>query len=120
MSSVNEKALFPIIDKILGRIEDYTYNTKGDLIPPAVVTFPFKKLKQIRACKIIQHTFIDFELIFEVLEDDTTRKEVNNVVNDLKKIYGENANMTIRYNDKIPVDKSGKFRWIECNINKDK
>ncbi len=119
ISLPNKKTLFPIIDKILGRFEDYSYNTKGDLIPPAVVTFPFKKMKQIRACKIIQHSFIDFEIIFEALGDNTTRKEVKKVIDDLKKIYGEDAKMTIHYTNKIPVDKSGKFRWIECNINRD-
>ena len=118
--SATEKTLFPIIDKIHGRIEDYTYNTNGDLIPPAIVTFPFKKLKQVSACKIIQHTLNDFEIIFEAIENENTKKEVNYVVNNLKKIFGVNANMTIRYVEKIPVNKSGKFRWIECNINKNK
>lgn len=115
-SSTTEKTLFPIIDKVHGRIEDYTYNMKGDLIPPAVVTFPFKKLKQIRACKIIQNSLSNFELIIEANKNNQSILEANNIVLNLKKIYGSGVTFTQHFVDNIPVDKSGKFRWIECKI----
>ncbi len=110
------KTLFPIIDTIHGRIEDYTYNLKNEMIPPAVVTFPFKKLKFIKACQIIQNSISELELIIETDERESAIIEANNIVNDLKKIYGEEALFKIHFVDEIPVDPSGKFRWIKCNI----
>lgn len=46
--------LYPVINDIGGREEDYTYDEQKNLIPPAVVTFPFKQLKFINAAKVIQ------------------------------------------------------------------
>ena len=111
-----KKTLVPVVKTIHGRIEDYTYNSKGEMIPPAVVTFPFKKLKHIRACKIIQNSLIDFNVIFETTKKENSLMEIENIINDLKKIYGKDSNMKINIVDKIPVDKSGKFKWIESNF----
>lgn len=113
---IPEKTLFPVIKTILGRLEDYTYNIKGEMIPPAIVTFPFKKLKHINACKIIQNSLDNFEILFEVEKNSLSIEEANQILNDLKKIYGHNVNMRYRFLKKIPEDKSGKFRWIECKI----
>jgi len=112
----SKKTLFPIIDKIHGRIEDYSYNFKGDMIPPAVVTFPFKKLKYIEACKIIQYSLCDFELLIEANENTQSLEEANKIINGLKKIYGKTVNIIPQFVDKISVDKSGKYKWIECKI----
>lgn len=113
-----EKTLFPVVKTIEGRQEDYIYNIKGELIPPAIVTFPFKKLNQIKACKIIQHSLKEFELLIEADKNNLTIKEANKITSDLKKIFGSNINLITNIIDKIPVDRSGKFRWIENKIKK--
>lgn len=113
----NDKTLYPIIDKIHGRIEDFTYNTRGDMIPPAVVTFPFKKLKEIHACKIIQKSIGELDLLIESKKNTKSIKELKILINDLKMIYGNDTKFNIDFVDKISVDKSGKFRWIESRIN---
>jgi len=118
--SKNDKTLFPIIEKIHGRIEDFSFNTRGDLIPPAVVTFPFKKLKEIHASKIIQLSSSELELMIEARESMATRKELKQLIHDLKKIYGDDMDINSFFVEKIPVDKSGKFRWIECKIKNSK
>lgn len=108
--------LFPVIKTIFGREEDVTYNSNGDQIPPAVVTFPFKKLKHFQACKIIQNSLSNFDLIIEAKKNEKTLNEAKNLISDLKKIYGRQINMNLQFVNKIPVDNSGKFRWIECKI----
>jgi len=111
-----EKTLFPVIGKITGRQEDLTYDQNGNMIPPAIVTFPFKQLKSIKACKIIQNEINDFELIVEGANCSEIIVESNNVINDLKKIYGDGSRFKLIVQNAIPTDKSGKFRWIECKI----
>jgi len=112
--------LFPVIDKIVGRQEDYTYDIEGNLITPAVVTFPFKHLKHISACKIIQESLTDFELIIESDKTSNSIKEAEQIVNDLKKIYGDRANIFYKFTDKIPVGRTGKFKWIECKFGQNR
>ena len=120
LSSSND-ALYPVIKDIIGRQEDYTYNENGDLIPPAVVTFPFKHLFYINAAKIIQYELKLFDLVLEVkdqkvLLDKRFKEEVDTLVVDLKKIYGQSIDINIRYVDRIDFISNGKFRWIENRI----
>jgi len=110
------KTLYPVIKTIIGREEDFTYTESGELVPPAVVTFPFKKLHSIKACKIIQMNLSDFRLIVESDECQESGDEIKGLIADLKKIYGQKVSMTIEKVNHIPTDKSGKFRWIECKI----
>ncbi len=102
-----------------GREEDYTYDENNNLIAPAIVTFPFKQLKFIEAAKIVQNDINSFELILEIVvdqKDENLKKEVDNLIKDFYKIYGDKANFEIIFTNKIPLGKSGKFRWIECKI----
>jgi len=113
--------LYPVIENIVGRMEDYTYDCYGNLIPPAVATFPFKQLKYIDAAKIIQEGIKTFDLILETqLEgnDLNLKKEIEILISNMKKIYGSEAIINIVLTKSIKKDLSGKFRWIECKINR--
>ena len=114
-------ALYPVVKDIAGRQEDYTYNENGDLIPPAVVTFPFKHLYYINAAKIIQLELKLFDLVLEVkdqkiLSDKLFKEEVDMLIANLKKIYGQSIDINIKYVDQIDFTSNGKFRWIENRI----
>lgn len=115
----SKKALFPVIENINGREEDYTYDENNNLIPPAVVTFPFKQLKCIDAAKIIQNSINNFELVLETkfdAKDENLGKEVEKMILNFQKLYGKSAKFTINFTNNIPLGANGKFRWIECRI----
>lgn len=117
----SNKSLFPVIKVIKGREEDVTYNETGGSVPPAVVTFPFKKLVYVESAKIIQNAIGKFDLVFETKQQTISpqlQEEVGKIIKDLKFIYGNSTDFNVIYIDTIPVDKSGKFRWIECRIKK--
>lgn len=112
--------LYPVIDDIGGREEDYTYDDNNNLIPPAVVTFPFKQLKFIDAAKIIQHGINDFELILETQfkeSDLNLKNEIETLVSNFHKLYGNKAQFKISLTKNIPISANGKFRWIECKLH---
>lgn len=114
-----EMTLFPVIENIDGREEDFTYDDKKNLIPPAVVTFPFKELNFIEAAKIIQYDINNFELILETeyqSNNSNLQDEIQKLINNFKKLYGNQANFKITLTNKIPLGSNGKFRWIECKI----
>lgn len=112
---VGDKMLFPVVSKISGRMEDITYTTEGKPVPPALVTFPFKKLKLIEACRIVQVNKSEFEVLVQSIEQEQElRIELNELETKMKLIYGENAKFSFSITSKIPLSKNGKFKWVEC------
>lgn len=108
---------FPIVEYIHGRKETYTYDNSGNTVPPAVVTFPFKNLKKISACKLIQTSRTIFEFIVEGEDEPGTREEIVAVVGQLKKIFGDKSEFIPQIVPKIDLGKTGKFQWIECRYS---
>lgn len=114
------KTLFPVIGKINGREEDVTYDSLGRVVPPAIVTFPFKHLRYIEGAKIIQSVIGEIELVCETRLSENFKPlqdEIDDVLKNLTKLYGEGTKFKVTLTDKIPLNASGKFRWIECKIN---
>jgi phenylacetate-CoA ligase len=119
ISLSKDKSLYPVVSDIHGREEDFTYDENKNIIPPAVVTFPFKQLKYIDAAKIIQNDINKFELILETKinnEDKNLNNEIKTLIIDFKKLYGNKSEFEIALTNDIPLGKNGKFRWIECKI----
>lgn len=115
-----KKILYPVIDKINGRDADMTYNSSGTLVPPAAVTFPFNYLKYIDSAKIVQFAIGKVELICETKYSESfqpLQDEIDKVLVNLKKLYGEETEFKVTLTKKIPLSASGKYRWIECRIN---
>ena len=98
-------------------MEDITYTTEGKSVPPALVTFPFKKLKLVEACKIVQIGKTTFELLVESnTRTDELNVEIEELVQKMKVVYGENATFNVSITDKIPLTKNGKFKWVEYKV----
>lgn len=117
LEPIGEKCLYPVVGKIVGRLEDITYNNKNEEVPPAIVTFAFKKLEAIKACRLIQNKLFEFDLEYEVANSDkkNLKEELNFIETRLKFIYGEKSNVNFIKMDSFEDLKNGKFRWI---INK--
>lgn len=111
--------LFPVAERLEGRLEDYTYKPDGEAIPPALVTFPFKHAKEISACRLVQHDFNHIEILVQTRgSTERTSREMVDVVEGLKDIYGKDMEFQISVVEGINTSPSGKFRWIECRIKK--
>jgi phenylacetate-CoA ligase len=108
--------LFPVVAQVLGRQEDMTYTVNGDIVPPAIVTFPFKQLSQVRAAKLIQHELSRFQLILESNGAEVAQDDENALLVGLRAIYGSTICIDVEHTAKIATDASGKFRWIECRL----
>ncbi|MCO6499795.1 MAG: phenylacetate--CoA ligase family protein [Vicingus serpentipes] len=114
---IAEKTLYPVVEQIRGRIEDITYTTEGKSVPPALVTFPFKKLKLIDSCKITQVGKTKFEILVQSSkEKEELSIEINELEQKMKVIYGESATFNFLFTDKIPLTKNGKFKWVEYKV----
>jgi len=114
----NNKSLFPIVGQIKGRLEDVTYTNDELEVPPAIVTFPFKNLITIKACRIIQLSFISFRIeyqTFNIMDERILDKELKHLKESFVFIYGNKSKIEFIKKDNFTDLKNGKFRWI---INK--
>lgn len=112
---------FPIIKHVEGRLEDYIITPKGTLIPPAVITHPFKDLKTIKDTQLIQES-TDQLVLRVVLWDknvsNASTAELKRLSNHLQDILGVNVRIKIEIVDEIERLKSGKFKWILSDVSK--
>ncbi|MDG6223236.1 MAG: hypothetical protein QCH99_08250 [Candidatus Bathyarchaeota archaeon] len=112
---------FPIIKKIQGRLEDYIITPSGTLIPPAIITHPFKELKNIKDTQLIQES-VNQLVLCVVLWDKPVSKaskaELKQLSKDLQEILGVDMQIKTEIMDEIELLKSGKFKWIISNVSK--
>jgi hypothetical protein len=64
---------------------------------------------------LIQCSLTDFTLIIEGTTKQAEEEAVS-LEKNLKVIYGLKSKFTAEFVNNIPIDKSGKFRWIENRI----
>ena len=67
------------------------------------------KYKKIRQFQFVQKAKGKYQLILNVQKNDINEKEL---IQDYKKIFGQNSDFVVSYCDDIPVLASGKRRYI--------
>lgn len=106
----------PLVDEILGRIDDYVYSPENGKINLGNVsntlkdTFGIVKFQAIQdeLSKIIVKVIIDKDIYKESVE----KKFIQN----WRDRVGNKMELEIQYVDEIPVEASGKFRIVKNNI----
>ena len=93
---------------------------RGEAISPALVTFPFKDLTAITGCKIIQWEERRIEI---VVESDRSRNqiapEMDVAITGLRVLYGDEMQFDVTIVERFEVSQSGKFKWIDCRIQRE-
>jgi phenylacetate-CoA ligase len=111
---------FPIVRKIEGRIEDFIITPSGTIIPPAVITHPFKDLKTIKNTQLVQddydHMILRVELYDKPCEESD--KEIKQLVEELSAIMNFEIKIEVEIVDEIERTPTGKFKWIVSNISR--
>jgi phenylacetate-CoA ligase len=95
-------------------MEDYLVDHKGELVPPAVVTFPFKTLRFIRAAQVYQEA--DRAVVLRCVQSAGPADEVEAERAVLRANFGRllGPSIPVRFEavDELPLTSAGKFRWI--------
>jgi phenylacetate-CoA ligase len=112
---------FPVTKEVQGRLEDYITTPEGTLIPPAVMTHPFKDLQTIKETQLIQES--TEQLVLRVVlwnrnVSETSTVELRQLSKDLQEILGLNIRIKTEIVDEIERLKSGKFKWIQSDVSK--
>jgi phenylacetate-CoA ligase len=108
------RGLVPVVERIGGRMEDYLVDHKGELVPPAVVTFPFKHLRYIRSAQVVQQA--DRAIVLRCVQADGPAEAVEAERAGLRENFGRmlGDSIPVRFEtvDEIPLTAACKFRWI--------
>lgn len=108
------RGLTPVVERVGGRMEDYLVDHKGELVPPAVVTFPFKTLRFIRSAQVVQEA--DRSIVLRCVQRPGPHDEVEAERAALRRDFGRllGASIPVRFEvvDELPLTSAGKLRWI--------
>lgn len=92
-----------------GRIVDTVQDCKGNLVSPHAITNLMWKYQEVRQFQFIQKDNGKYTLVLNLGENTINEKDI---INEYKKIFGQESVFTIQYCDDIPVLASGKRRYI--------
>jgi hypothetical protein len=114
------RGYFPVVGKIAGRLEDFILDEKGELIPPAVMTFPFKNLKAIVSVKI--HQAETRELMVQCVVSPKYREllqgEKRLLEKEFRALLGNGIGVEFKEVEEIPLTGQCKYQWITSDAVK--
>jgi phenylacetate-CoA ligase len=99
-----------VLAKIEGRRTDFIFDTKGNLLSPHVITNTMWKYVEILQFQFIQEAKKKYIMILN--KGNVPFHEEADLIKDIKSFLGDDAEITIRYVEEIPLLQSGKRKKI--------
>jgi phenylacetate-CoA ligase len=103
------------IESVATKAEDIVVTPDGRMIPPSVLTHPFKPFPQILKSQLIQ-TRLDHMLVKIVPSPDFTPTHAQILTREIATRLGPGVEIELQLVDAIPQEGSGKFRWIISQV----
>ena len=100
---------------IVTKAEDIVVTPDGRFVSPSVLTHPFKPFDQLRKSQIIQDA-PDHVLVKLVPSSDFSDAHLAQLEAGLRLRLGDAMRIETRIVDDIPAERSGKFRWVICQL----
>lgn len=107
--------VLPMMEDVTTKAEDLLRLKDGRLIPPSVLTHPFKPLNCIEASQLVQ-TDLDRLLIRLIPRPEYTERDGQNLVRDLKERLGQDMRIDIELVQSMPRTARGKFKWVISEV----
>jgi phenylacetate-CoA ligase len=109
----------PLIKKIEGRIADFLYSTKGDLISGISLTDHFAgQIPGVSQIQIVQER-IDLLILNVVKDKDYNSKSIEKIDYLVGDFFGKHMQYEINCLSEIEKSASGKFRFTICKLETD-
>lgn len=106
----------PLMEDVTTKAEDLLRLRDGRLIPPSVLTHPFKPLDSIEASQLVQ-TELDRLLVRLIPRPEYSEKDAQHLVRELKARLGEDMRIDIELVDAMPRTARGKFKWVVSQVD---
>lgn len=101
----------PILKEIQGRTTDFVVSQSGSVMHGLALIYVLREITSISEFKIVQETK-DTTRIYLVVDSVFTNDDKLSITNGFKARLGEQVEIIIECVDKIPAEKSGKFRYV--------
>lgn len=105
-----------LMEDVTTKAEDLLRLRDGRLIPPSVLTHPFKPLDSIEASQLVQ-TDLDRLLIRLIPRPEYSEKDAQHLVRELKARLGDDMRIDIELVDKLERTARGKFKWVISQVD---
>lgn len=108
-----------LIDAVTTKAEDIVVTPDGRFVSPSVLTHSFKPFDAIRKSQIVQEEVDTFRI--RLVVDERFGDEQERALRaDLEERLGEGVELAVEYEDEIPPEPSGKFRWVVSRVSHDR
>lgn len=104
-----------LTEDVTTKAEDLLRLRDGRLIPPSVLTHPFKPLDSIEGSQIVQ-TDLDRLLVRIVPGGDFGDAERSHLLRELRARLGEDMRIDIELVDELQRTSRGKFKWVVSHV----
>lgn len=106
----------PILERLEGRIADFLKKIDGGQVAGvSLVERTLTKIPGIEQMQLVQEK-IDEIIINRVKGPEYTDNTDKSLLEEFRIVFGENVSFDIRDTDKIPQEKSGKYRFSICKV----
>lgn len=104
-----------VIDEVIGRTTDFVVRADGTIMHALAIIYIMRAIEGINEFKFVQQTInvIEISLVTNPFWNDDCK---NQITKGIKQRLGNEVAITIRLVDKIPIEKSGKHRYIVSHV----
>jgi len=108
-----------ILTNLVGRKTDFLKTSSGKVLSPHVVTNLMWEFDNIRQFQFIQESLTVFTLKIAYLDASNHASDIDRLTKRLNSIFGEDITVEIIKTDNIPLEISGKRKYIISRLNQD-
>ncbi len=107
-----------LLKRVIGRVSDNFIMPDGKIIHGEYFTHLFYGKESVKEFQFVQEK-IDLFNLYLVKSSNFNQAEVDNVINEIKKVIGGNSTLNVVYVDTIPKTFTGKYRFTISKLNID-
>ncbi len=107
----------PLMKIIEGRVVDFIILPDGKMVSPYLLTCDMEKIPGIARYQIVQEKK-DLIVVVIIKSQEFDQHTVISIRRNLKKVLGKDVQIELRIVDRLPPDKSGKFRVVLSKVDR--
>ena len=105
----------PLLKEIQGRSTDFVVAADGTVVHGLALIYILRDLPGVMSFKIVQET-LQYTVVHLVVDESFDRSGSHGIVAGFRRRLGESVRVELQFVDRIPAEKSGKFRYVVSHV----